>query len=232
MNVVITGASRGIGKTVAEYFAAEGANLFLCSRNMEKTSGWQQDLMKKHSIQISSFSADLGVAEQAKQFAAQVLKATENIDVLVNNIGIYEPGSTYNEPEGQLEHMLSVNLYSAYHVTRALIPSMISKKAGHIFNVSSTAGLKAYANGGSYSISKWALRGFSMNLREELKDFHIKVTTVYPGATLTSSWDGFEIDPKRVMETDDIAKMIIAATKLSPQACVEEILLRPQLGDL
>lgn len=232
MNVVITGASRGIGKTVAEYFAAEGANLFLCSRNMEKTSAWQQDLMKKHGIQISSFSTDLGVAEQAKEFAEQVLKATDNIDVLVNNIGIYEPGSTYNEPEGQLEHMLSVNLYSAYHVTRALIPSMISKKAGHIFNVSSTAGLKAYANGGSYSISKWALRGFSMNLREELKDFHIKVTTVYPGATLTSSWDGFEIDPKRVMETDDIAKMIIAATKLSPQACVEEILLRPQLGDL
>ena len=232
MNVVITGASRGIGKTVAEYFAAEGATLFLCSRNMEKTSGWQQDLMEKHGIQISSFSADLGVAEQAKQFARQVLKATDNIDVLVNNIGIYEPGSTYNEPEGQLELMLSVNLYSAYHVTRALIPSMIKRKKGHIFNVSSTGGLKAYANGGSYSISKWALRGFSMNLREELKDFQIKVTTVYPGATLTSSWDGFDVDPKRFMETDDIAKMIIAANKLSPQACVEEILLRPQLGDI
>jgi short-subunit dehydrogenase len=76
------------------------------------------------------------------------------------------------------------------------------------------------------------MAGFSMNLREEMKEFNIKVTTVYPGATLTSSWDGFDIDPKRVMETSDIAKMIVAATKLSPQACVEEILIRPQLGDL
>jgi short-subunit dehydrogenase len=232
MNVVVTGASRGIGKTVAEYFAAEGANLFLCSRNMEKTTAWQQELMKKHNIQITSFSADLGVAEQAKQFAAQVLKATDAIDILINNIGIYEPGCTYNEKEGQLEHMLSVNLYASYHITRALVPSMIKRKAGHIFNFSSTAGLQAYPNGGSYSISKWAMAGFSMNLREEMKEFNIKVTTVYPGATLTSSWDGFDIDPKRVMETSDIAKMIVAATKLSPQACVEEILIRPQLGDL
>jgi NADP-dependent 3-hydroxy acid dehydrogenase YdfG len=126
--------------------------------------------------------------------------------------------------------MLSVNLYASYHITRALIPSMIKRKAGHIFNFSSTAGLQAYPNGGSYSISKWAMAGFSMNLREEMKEFNIKVTTVYPGATLTSSWDGFDIDPKRLMETSDIAKMIVAATKLSPQACVEEILIRPQLA--
>jgi short-subunit dehydrogenase len=92
MNVVVTGASRGIGKTVAEYFAAEGANLFLCSRNMEKTTVWQQELMKKHNIQITSFSADLGVAEQAKHFAEQVLKAADAIDILINNIGIYEQG--------------------------------------------------------------------------------------------------------------------------------------------
>ncbi|MCE2756533.1 MAG: SDR family oxidoreductase [Bacteroidota bacterium] len=232
MNVVITGASRGIGKTIAEHFAQKGANLFLCSRNMEKTMAWQQSLMKQYQISISSFNADLSNLEEAKSFASHVLHATSQIDILINNTGIYEPGATYNEPEGQLEKMLKVNLLSAYHLTRALIGPMIERKAGHVFNICSIASLKAYPNGGSYSISKWALDGFSKNLREEMKAFNIKVTTVYPGATLTSSWDGMDIDPQRILETDDIAKMIIAASDLSPQACVEDIVIRPQLGDL
>jgi short-subunit dehydrogenase len=232
MQVVITGASRGIGKEVATFFAKEGADLFLCSRNMDKTIVWQQELMKKYGIQVASFNADLGDPLQVKLFAEQLLKATDQIDIIVNNTGIYEPGSVYNEPEGQLEKMMSVNLYSAYHLTRALLPSMIKRKSGHIFNISSIAALKAYANGGSYSISKFAMAGFSKNLREEMMPFGIKVTTVHPGATMTSSWEGADIDPLRIMEASDIAKMIVAASKLSQQACVEDIIIRPLLGDL
>lgn len=232
MQVVITGASRGIGKEVATFFAREGADLFLCSRNMDKTRVWQQELMKTYGIQVTSFNADLGDPLQVKLFAKQLLNATDQIDIIVNNTGIYEPGSVYNEPEGQLEKMISVNLYSAYHLTRALLPSMIKRKSGHIFNISSIAALKAYANGGSYSISKFAMAGFSKNLREEMMPLGIKVTTVHPGATMTSSWEGADIDPKRIMEASDIAKMIVAASKLSQQACVEEIIIRPLLGDL
>lgn len=232
MNVVITGASRGIGKSIAEGFAAKGAHLFLCSRNMGKTMSWQQELMKKNSISISSFDADLSKPDEVKSFAEHVLSATDRIDVLINNTGLYEPGATYNEEEGQLEKMLHVNLFSAYNLTRAFIGLMIKEKSGHIFNICSIASLSAYPNGGSYSISKWALAGFNKNLREEMKEFNIKVTAVYPGATLTSSWDGMNIDPKRILETSDITKMIIAASELSMQACVEEIVIRPQLGDL
>jgi short-subunit dehydrogenase len=232
MNVVITGASRGIGKELAEQFAKEGASLFLCSRNMDKTIDWQNELMSANKIQLSSFNVDVEKTEEVKAFASQILKATDRIDILINNAGIYVPGSIYNEPEGQLEKMLSVNLISAYHLTRSLVPSMMKRKAGHIFNISSIAALKAYSNGGSYSISKWAMDGFSKNLREELMPFGIKVTTVHPGATMTSSWDGSGINPERIMETSDIAKMIVAASKLSPQACVEDIVIRPLLGDL
>jgi short-subunit dehydrogenase len=109
---------------------------------------------------------------------------------------------------------------------------MMKKKNGHIFNICSIAALKAYPNGGSYSISKYALMGFSKNLREEMKPFNIKVTTVYPGAVYTASWEESGIDPKRIMETTDIADSIYTISKLSPQACVEDIVLRPQLGDL
>lgn len=232
MNVVVTGASRGIGRSIAEHFAAEGANLFLCSRNMDNTAKWQQELTEKYGINITTFNADLGKEAEAKGFGEQLLKATDRIDVLVNNTGIYEPGSIYDEKEGQLEHMLNVNLLSAYHLTRSLIPTMIRQKSGHIFNICSIAALKAYPNGGSYSISKWALAGFSKNLREEMKAFNIKVTTVHPGAVFSSSWEGSGVDPKRIMEVQDISRMIIAASKLSAQACVEEIVIRPQLGDL
>lgn len=232
MNVVITGASRGIGKELAEYFAKEGADLYLCSREMGKTIQWQQALMEKYHVKVVSFNADLGDADDTKAFGEQLLNALDHVDVLINNAGVYQPGSIHNEPDGQLEKMMAVNLFSAYHLTRILVPRMIERKAGHIFNMSSIAALKAYQNGGSYSISKFALTGFSKNLREELLQHGIKVTTVYPGATMTSSWDGSGIDPNRIMEASDIAKMIVAASKLSPQACVEDMVIRAILGDL
>ena len=86
--------------------------------------------------------------------------------------------------------MINTNLYSAYHLSRGLIPKMIENKSGDIFNICSVAGLKAYPNGGSYSISKFAMHGMSLGLREELKLHGIRVTAVHPGATLTASWDG------------------------------------------
>lgn len=236
MNVVITGASKGIGKTLATYFAkdfaVEGVHLFLCARNMDQARGWQQELTEAYGTVITSFNVDLSKKEEVAGVAYQILNATDQVDILINNIGTYQPGSVYNEPEGLLEEMLSINLFPAYHLTRALLPTMIKKRSGHVFNLSSIAAFQAYPNGGAYSISKWAMAGFSKNLREEMKAFNIKVTTVHPGATMTSSWDGFNIDPQRIMEADDIAKMIVAASKLSPQACVEDIIIRPQLGDL
>jgi short-subunit dehydrogenase len=232
MNVVITGASKGIGKAVAERFASGGADLFLCSRNMDATIGWQQALMQKYNIAICVANADLQNKNEVLEFGEKVLNVFDNIDVLVNNAGLFEPGSVHNEADGALEKMIEVNLYSAYHLTRILLPIMMKRKSGHIFNICSIAALQAYHNGGAYSISKWALLGFSKNLREEMKTHGIKVTAVIPGATMTDSWTAAGIDTKRIMETRDIAQMIFAASLLSPQACVEEILLRPQLGDL
>ena len=126
---------------------------------------------------------------------------------------------------------MEVNLYSAYHITRALLPKMKAQGYGHIFNMCSIAGLQAYPNGGSYSISKAALHAFSKNLRHELMPHRIKVTAVIPGAVYTDSWAPF-VEQERIMEVEDIAQMVYAASRLSPQAVVEDMILRPQLGDL
>ncbi len=127
---------------------------------------------------------------------------------------------------------MNPNLYSAYHLTRRLTPQMIKKSSGHIFNVCSVASLEAYEGGGGYSISKFAMHGFNQNLRHELKTKGIKVTGVYPGAVLTDSWGDFDNSSNRIMEASDIAAMIHVSTKLSVQAVPEQIILRPQLGEL
>ena len=233
MHVVITGASKGLGKALAEKFSSNGHHLSLTSRKEVDLYKALEELMTKYpGLLIRARPSDLSFRDQAKEFGRWVLGFGVPVDVLINNAGQFSPGNTHDEREGQLEHMISTNLYSAYHLSRVLLPAMMKQGSGHIFNMCSIASLSAYPNGGSYSISKFALAGFSKNLREEMKPFGIKVTTVYPGAVYTDSWAGSGVDPGRIMQTADIAEMIYAASLLSPQATVEEILLRPQLGDL
>lgn len=232
MNVVVTGGSKGIGKAIAEIFAANGHSLFLCSRGEVQLYKTMEDLMTKYpSITVKAKPFDLGKKDEAIAFGNWCLSFTVP-DVLVNNAGVFQPGSVHNEPDNALENQVESNLYSAYHLTRAVLPKMMEKKSGHIFNMCSIASLHAYANGGSYSISKYAMHGFSKNLREEMKPFNIKVTSVFPGAVNTDTWGGFDNSSQRIMEASDIAKLIYTASQLSPGACVEEIVLRPQLGDL
>ncbi|HXR84903.1 MAG TPA: SDR family oxidoreductase [Hanamia sp.] len=231
-NIVITGASKGMGKAMAEKFAAAKNNIFICSRNEKELAQTANELNEKYNHCVNYFPADLSQEKEVLKFADWLLSKNISIDILINNAGQFVPGSVYNEPEGNLEKMMNINLFSAYHLTRALLPQMMKKKSGHIFNICSIAALKAYSNGGSYSISKFALAGFSKNLREEMKPFNIKVTAVYPGAVLTASWEDAKIPMGRIMEVEDVANMIFTAACLSPQACVEDIVIRPLLGDL
>lgn len=229
--ILITGSSRGFGKALAEIFALHGHSLLLTARQPVALYNTMAELQSRFpDIEIKARPADLSNRQGIDEVIAWAKGF--DIEILINNAGSFVPGSTYNEPEGALEQMMATNLYSAYHLTRGLLPGMVERGSGHIFNMCSIASLKAYPNGGAYSISKFALYGFTQNLREEMKPQGIKVTAVLPGAAYTDSWIGSGIDPKRIMEAADIAKMIYAASQLSPQACVEDIVLRPQLGDL
>ena len=233
MKIVITGASRGLGFSMAEAFAAEGHDLYLTSLNEVKLYNALGSLMGRFPDQvIKAKPFDLGTKQGAMNFGNWVLGLGVEPDILINNAGTFQPGHVNDEPEDQLEDMLHVNLFSAYHLTRILLPSMMKRKSGHIFNISSIAGLQAYPNGGSYSISKFALTGFSKNLREELKPYSIKVTCIYPGAVYTDSWAGSGVKPDRIMRPSDIADTIVQISKLSPQALVEEPVIRPLAGDL
>ena len=217
---------------MALQFAAENNTLLVCARGEVALYNLVQEIQTNFpDANVKAMPVDMAKKDDIKTFANWCLSFGAP-DVLINNAGTFLPGSISEEEEGILETMITTNLYSAYHLTRALLPTMIANKSGHIFNICSIASLTAYSNGGSYSISKFALHGFNKNLREELKPKGIKVTGVFPGAAYTDSWSGSGIDPQRIMEADDIAKMVLAATKLSSQGVVEDIILRPQLGDL
>ena len=120
------------------------------------------------NVSVDGMAFDLSKKQEAQLFGQWVAGRAETIDVLVNNAGSFIQGNVSDEPDGALESMLETNLLSAYHTTRTVLPKMIATKTGHIFTMCSVASLAAYPNGGAYSISKFALLGFTRNLRREL----------------------------------------------------------------
>lgn len=233
MNVVITGATKGIGRAVAEKFAEAGYNLVACARTKEDVEKLQRDFSERFpAISVATKAVDLGNGDEVKEFAKWILEKPFTPDILVNNAGYFTPGSIHSEDEETFHRMMHVNLYSAYHLTRSLLPAMMERRRGHIFNICSIASVKPMANVGSYGISKFALYGFSKHLREEMKPYGIKVTAVLPGSTYTSSWEGSGVEPDRLIAAGDIAKMVFACAQLSPTAVVEDLIVQPQLGSI
>ena len=231
--IVVTGGSKGIGRAVIEKFAAHDFDIATCARNEQELQQMKADIEKKFTgIQVFCKSADMADKQQVNLFTDFVLKLNRPVEILVNNAGYFIPGEITTEPEGTLESMINANLYSAYYTTRGIVTKMKQSRAGHIFNICSIASIKAYANGGSYAISKFAMLGFSKCLREELMNFNIRVTAVMPGATKTRSWEGVDLPEERFMKIEDIADTIFSAYSLSKRSVVEEIIIRPQLGDI
>lgn len=230
--IVITGGTKGIGRAIIMKFAQNGFNIITCSRKNDELNELKEEIERSNDIRVFVKAADLSKKEEVIQFAEFVKGTTSKIDVLINNTGVFLPGSIKDEPEGNLEMMMNTNLFSAYHLTRALLPSMLPHKKGHIFSMSSIAGITAYSSGGSYSITKYAMQGFTKCLREELKDEGVKVTSIIPGATYTASWEGVDLPLERFMKAEDVAESVWSAYALSDRTVVEEIVLRPQLGDI
>lgn len=230
--VVVTGGTKGIGKAIIDRFAEDGWAIATCARNEHDLTLLREEMNEKYDQMIHTCAADLSKKEGVRDFIEFVRMISRPVEILVNNTGVFLPGSILEEEDGALENMMNTNLYSAYHMSRAIAPQMKKDKSGHIFNICSVASLKAYPNGGSYSISKFALYGLSQALREELKEFEVRVTSILAGAVKTPSWDGVELPDERFMKPEDIAETIHATYRLSERTVIEDIVLRPQLGDI
>lgn len=230
---LITGGTKGIGKALVEKFASEGFDILTCARNEADLETLKSSILKfNKNVAVSTCVADLSAKNGREVFLKTYASLNRTADVLINNAGVFVLGQIHNEPEGVLENQIQTNLMSAYDISRGIVPGMIAKKKGTIFNICSTASIIPYVTGGSYCISKFALLGMTKVLREEMKEHNIRVTAVLPGATLTASWEGVDLPKERFMKPEDVANSIYGIYDLSDQTVVEELLLRPQLGDI
>lgn len=230
--VVVTGGSRGIGRAVVAKFASAGFDVATCARTIDALHTLRMEVESVYPTKVHVFQADLSDFTQVKAFTRFVMALNHPVDVLVNNSGLFVSGDLSTEPDGNVETMIGANLYSAYHLTRGLVPAMKELRSGHIFNMCSIASFTAYPNGGSYAISKFALLGFSRCLREELKEHGIRVTSVMPGATYTQSWQASGLPEERFIPPEDVAEMVFCSYSLSHRSVVEDIVIRPLLGDI
>lgn len=226
---VITGGSKGIGRACVAAFLEHGFQVYTCARSAE---GLEQLKNSFPGKPLNTYVADMGNPMQVKEFGLWVNSQTNAVEVLINNAGIFKPGQILNEDEDVFDELIQVNLASAYRLTRILAPQMVAQKSGHIFNICSTASITAYTNGGSYCISKFGLYGMSKVLREELKPTGVKVTAVLPGATFTESWEGSGLAEDRFIPAEDIASAIWHIYFMAHSTVVEDIIIRPQLGDI
>ncbi|UYZ60634.1 SDR family oxidoreductase [Hymenobacter latericus] len=233
--IVVTGGTKGIGRAILVRFAEAGFQLVTCSRSADSLDELREDFQQRFPhVKLHALAVDLSRTNEARRFVDFVLGLGTSVDVLVNNAGYFIPGRLQDDAAdgSTMREMLAVNLLSAYDVTRGLLPHMLEQEGGHIFTMCSTASITAYPNGGAYGVAKFALYGMTKNLREELKHSNLRVTAILPGATLTASWEGVDLPAERFMKAEDVAGAVFGAYSLSPQAVIEEILMRPQLGDI
>jgi len=223
---IVTGASAGIGKAITHLFIDKGFKVIAIARNNEKLNQLKKEVSKPEHCFL--YSCDVSKPHEIKSVFAAIFQDHPTIDLLINNAGVFIPGAITQEEDGVYEQTMKTNIDSAYYVTRQTVPEM--PKGSYIFNMCSTASVVGYPDGGSYCISKFALLGLTKALRLELQG-KIAVSAVMPGATLTNSWTGTTEPAERFMKPEDVALSIWAAWQIRKNTVIEEILLRPHLGD-
>ena len=158
---VITGATKGIGRAIVHRFAQEGFDIVTCARGEADLLILKELIEEQYNVKVHVSPTDVSDKDEVMAFGTLIRNLHGNVEVLVNNAGLFIPGQLADEKDGALEQMIETNLYSAYHLTRTLIDDMISHGKAHIFNMCSTASIMPYENGGSYCISKYALLGMT-----------------------------------------------------------------------
>lgn len=229
---VVTGASKGIGFSVAKRLAEARFSLFIVGRDNDRLVDAKSQLLSFGAPEVHAFSGDLSQSAVAKDCVAAIANTWDSLTVLVNNAGVFLPGTMMEEEGGQFETLMTTNMNSAYHITKGLWTLLKKSPRAHVFNMCSIASITAYAAGGSYSVSKFAMLGFSKSLRLEGMPHDIRVTAILSGATLTDSWAGVDLPSSRFMKPEDVANTLYAAFLMNENTVMEEVVLRPILGDI
>ncbi|MDO7742435.1 MAG: SDR family oxidoreductase [Pedobacter sp.] len=226
MNAVITGATKGIGRAIAIKLAKEGYDLAICARTKSDLIALKDELATT-GRQIFYSVTDCSIKEEVYRFCEEVHTVMDKVDVVVNNAGIFLPGTLLDEDDEQFELQQRLNLDAVYYLSKYFGKLMRKQRCGHLFNICSVSSREINENAGSYGVTKSALLSLNYVLRQELSKYNVKVTAILPGATLTDSWKGTQIPPERFVQPEDIAEVLNTVLNLSSGVNVEEIILKP-----
>lgn len=229
--VLVTGASRGIGAAIAHAFAAPGVRLALVARSADALADVARQCQAA-GADAAAFPCDVTDAHAVEALADAVAEWAGVPDVVVNNAGLFEPGGVLDTSPEAFRRQLDVNVVSAFLVTRAVLAGMLARGSGRIVMMGSVASVRGYPSGAAYGAAKHALLGFARSLREETKGSGVGVTTVLPGATRTGSWDGTDLPDSRFIPPEDVARVVVEVVGVSERTVVEEVLIRPDAGDI
>ena len=227
---IITGASTGIGQSLAIKLSNKYL-VYLISRNKDNLNKTKK-IINEQNNQCEIIVSDISRTKSIDNIYSKI-KNKEKIELLINNAGIGVFKNITDTSVEDWDKTLNTNLRGSFLMTKMVIDNFKSKKNGKIVFISSVAGLQPYKNSTAYVASKYGLRGFASALREELREFNIKVVTVFPGAVNTPIWDDKNMDGLRddMIKTDDLTETIIHAIN-APNNCVtEEITIRRTSGD-
>lgn len=221
---IITGAGKGIGKSIAMALAKEGVNLGLIARTATDLESLQNSLQTEHSVKVFITTADISNQQEAEAAVLELQEQLGSVDILINNAGIAQFGTLMDMEPSTWERIIQVNLMGTYYVTRAALPFMLEQNSGDIINVASTAGERGFATGSAYCASKFGLLGLTESLLQEVRKSNIRVVALTPSTVATDLAvnAGLKIgDEDRMMQPEDVAELALATLKLPPRVFVK-----------
>ncbi len=222
---ILTGAGKGIGRSIALSFAQEGMDVVLAARTRSDLDSVAKEVQDRGKAALA-VPTDVSDEQQVARLITSTVERFGKIDILVNNAGVGVFKKVVDLRPDDFDRMWEVNVRGAYLCSRAALPYMMKQNSGVIVNVASLAGKNAFVGGAGYAATKWALRGFSQCMMLEVREYNIRSITVCPGSVDTEF--GAKIKPRALLP-QDVADAVLFAVKLPGRAMASEIDLRPTI---
>ncbi len=224
---IITGASKGIGRSIAMQLSRLDVHVVLAARNTELLNELNNEIRSDGGTSIV-VSTDVTSEHSVKNLIIETQKRFGTIDILINNAGVGVFSNVVDMKVDEYETMMNVNLKGVFLCSRAVLPVMMSQKHGEIINIASLAGKNSFAGGSVYSATKWGLIGFARSLMLEVREHNIRVVTISPGSVNTGFADN-EHDRPNAIQPEDVAETVVFALTMPNRVNVSEIDVRPTI---
>ncbi len=222
---LITGGSRGIGYAVAKRFKKQGANITITARTTEQLDKAAHELNQIESGEIFAIPGDVSNDNHVHELVTDTINHYGSIDILVNNAGISKHARLHELSEDDFRQIMEINLYGVYLLCHKVLPHMLERQSGFIFNIASYAGTTGLPGSGAYGASKAGVINMSKSLQREVKDDNIKVMAICPGYVYTDMAKDSGVEREKMIQPEDIAETMVYAMNLSDSALVQQIVL-------